>query len=87
MYRLDRYQEAEAEATRALATTKRTRDTATKLQALNVLATCALRLGRLDDARRHFKQALGLASPEYSAHSAAVTLDHLALIEKASGSL
>ena len=85
MYRLDRYQEAEAEATRALATTKRTRDTATKLQALNVLATCALRLGRLDDARRHFKQALGLASPEYSAHSAAVTLDHLALIEKALG--
>src|SRR4029450_13204007 len=43
LYRLDRYQEAEAEAMRALATTKRTRDTATKLQALNVVATCALR--------------------------------------------
>ena len=85
MYRLDRYQEAEAEATRALAATRRNRDAATKLQALNVLATCALRLGRLDEARRHFKQALGLASPEYSAHSAAVTLDHLALIEKALG--
>ena len=43
LYRLDRYPEAEAEATRALAATRRKRDPATHLQALNVLATCALR--------------------------------------------
>ena len=52
------------------------------MQALNVLATCALHLGRLEDARRYFKQALDSASPEDQAHWTAVTLDHLALVEK-----
>ena len=50
-----------------------------------MVATCALQLGRLDDARRYFKQALDSESPEDHAHRTAVTLDHLALVEKRSG--
>ena len=63
-YRLDRYVDAEAMASRALAATRKSRDRATKVQSLNVLGTCALQLGRLDDARRYFKQALEAAAPE-----------------------
>ncbi len=84
-YRLDRYADAEASASRALAATRNSRDRATKMQALTVLATCALRLGRLDDAQRYFKQTRDMASPEDQAHNAAVTLDHLALVEKGLG--
>ena len=84
-YRLDRYVDAEATASRALAATRSGGDRATKMQALNVLATCALRRGRLDDARRYFKQALETASPETQPRWAAATLDHLALVEKALG--
>jgi tetratricopeptide (TPR) repeat protein len=36
----------------------------------------------LEDARRYFKQALESAAPEDHAHWTAVTLDHLALVEK-----
>ena len=81
-YRLNRFTEAESHATRALEATHHSRDYATNKQALNVLATCALQLGRLEDARRYFKQALDSASPEDHAHWTAVTLDHLALVEK-----
>ena len=84
-YRLDRYGDAEATASRALAATRNTRDRATKLQSFNVLATCALRRGRLDDAQRYFKQALAMASPETQSGWEAGTLDHLALVEKALG--
>ena len=81
-YRVDRYADAEAMASRAMTGS---RDNATKVQSLNVLATCALRLGRLRDARRYFKQALELVSPEQQARWTAATLDHLALVEKALG--
>lgn len=84
-YRLDRYAEAEASASRALATAPRGRDGAVQIQALNVLATCALRTGRLDEARRLFRQILGIASPETHAQRSAATCGHLALIEKAMG--
>ena len=85
-YRLNRYAAAEATATRALAATRRgSSDYATKRQAYNVLATCALQLGRLEDARRYFKQALDSNTPESHAHGTAVTLDHLALVEKRLG--
>lgn len=84
-YRLDRYGEAEALAERVLAMTRRNRGGAARLQALNVLGTCAYRMGRLAEARRYFTQRLELASPAEQAHTAAVTLDHLALIEKRLG--
>jgi len=84
-YRLDRYADAEAAALRALAMGGRGRDYGAKVQALNVLATCALRLGRLDDARRYFKQALDDSAPESQPGALAGTLDHLALVEKALG--
>ena len=84
-YRLNRFSSAESTAKRALEATRRSRDHATRRQALNVVATCALQLGRLDDARRYFKQALDSESPEDHAHRTAVTLDHLALVEKRSG--
>ena len=84
-YRLDRYAEAQASASRALAAMRRSGDYATKTQALNVLATCALRTGRLKEARRYFKQVLDVESPDHQAHRLAATLDHLAIIEKGLG--
>jgi predicted ATPase/DNA-binding SARP family transcriptional activator len=84
-YRLDRYAEAEATASRVLAATRRSHDRGARVQALNVLGTCAFRLGRLADARRHFKLALASVPAEWQASSTANTLDHLALIEKTLG--
>lgn len=84
-YRLDRYAAAMATAALARAGAAHTRDRATRLQALTVLASCALRLGRLADARRHFKQALALASADASGHYSAATLDNLALVERMMG--
>ena len=84
-YRLDRYAEAQASASRALAAIRRSGDYATKTQALNVLATCALRTGRLKEARRYFKQVLDVESPDNQANRLAATLDHLAIIEKGLG--
>lgn len=84
-YRLDRYAEAEAHAQRVVTMTRRSRDRTARLQALNVLGTCAVRMGRLAEAKRYFNQRLELASPDGHAHAAAVTLDHLALIEKQLG--
>ncbi len=84
-YRLDRYAEAEEHARRVMTLTRGKRANAARLQALNVLGTCAYRLGRLTEAKRHFTQRLQLASPKDHAHARAVTLDHLALIEKQLG--
>lgn len=85
-YRLDRYAQAQASAERALALAARHgRDRATRQQATNVLAGCALRQGRLADARRHYQQTLALAPAEQHARHQAATLDHLALVEKTLG--
>ena len=84
-YRLNRFAEAESTARRALEQTRRNQDHATKRQAFNVLATCALQTGRLDEARRYFKHALEANPPDDHAHGTAVTLDHLALVEKRLG--
>jgi predicted ATPase/DNA-binding SARP family transcriptional activator len=84
-YRLDRYADAENHAQRALAATRGNRDRATRLQALNVLGSCAYRLGRLGDAKRYFKQTLQAVLPDGHDHWAAATLDHLSLIEKQLG--
>jgi tetratricopeptide (TPR) repeat protein len=84
-YRLDRYAAATAAASRALAAVRATRDTGTRLLCHKVLGGCALRLGRLDDARRHYQHALELAPPDVDPHQAAALLDNLALVEKAQG--
>ncbi len=81
-YRLDRYAEAEAFAARALAMARRLRDVDAKLQAMHVLGACCLRVGRHDDARRLFTEALELAPEDVAPRNAAAMLDHLALIEK-----
>ena len=86
-YRLNRFADAEATATRALEATRRSRDYATKKQALNVARDVCVATGPVGDARRYFKQALESASPEDHAHWTAVTLDHLALVEKRLGKL
>jgi predicted ATPase/DNA-binding SARP family transcriptional activator len=84
-YRLDRYADAEATATRALAAARSRRDHDAKLQSLKVLGGCSLRLGRHADAKRFFGQALAQAPASVDPSNAAAMLDNLALVEKATG--
>jgi predicted ATPase len=84
-YRLDRYAPAEAAANQALALALRTGDAAARLQALTVLASCALRLSRLDDAKRHYQATLDLAESDDEPYRRAAALDNLALVEKRLG--
>jgi predicted ATPase/Tfp pilus assembly protein PilF len=99
-YRLDRYAEAQATASRALEASRliprgpdavpepgasRTRQRAARAQSLVVLGACALRLGQLDDARRCFRQAQRLAASGTDPHRSAALLDNMALVEKAAG--
>jgi predicted ATPase/DNA-binding SARP family transcriptional activator/Tfp pilus assembly protein PilF len=83
-YRLDRYAEAEASASRALKTDPKP-NLDTHLQCLVVRGGCALRTGRLDEARRNFRLALEKGPAEVDPHNAAAMLDNLALIEKRLG--
>jgi tetratricopeptide (TPR) repeat protein len=84
-YRLDRYAEAEANASKALAAVQAAPDHEAQLQAIKVLGGCSLRRGRLDDAERYFRQALEVAPPDVDPRNAAAMLDNLALIEKRQG--
>jgi predicted ATPase len=86
-YRLDRYAAAEARAARALAMTRRGEeaDHEGRLLCLKVLGACALRQGRLEEAKRHFEQALRQAPAGRDPHNAASMLDHLALVHKSLG--
>src|SRR5688500_5497118 len=84
-YRLDRYAEAEADATRALAATRPGEDHETRLQCFKVLGGCCLRLGRIEEAGGHFRQALEAAPADVDPHNAAGMLDNLALTEKRLG--
>jgi tetratricopeptide (TPR) repeat protein len=84
-YRLDRYDDAQATAARALAATRSTRDHEARLQCFKVLGACCLRRGRYVDARSYFKQALEQAPESVDPHNAAAMLDNLALVEKAMG--
>jgi len=82
-YRLDRYSTAMATAQAAIA--RAPRDQVNLVQSLKVLAACSLRLGRHDDAKRYYEQAL-CQSPESSdPRNAAAILDNLALVEKELG--
>jgi predicted ATPase/DNA-binding SARP family transcriptional activator len=85
-YRLDRYPEAEASARRALAASRRlSRDRDARLQSFKVLGACCLRLGRHDEARQHYQQALEESPPGEYPRDAAALLDNLALVEKGVG--
>ena len=84
-YRMDRYTDAEASAVRALAASRTTNEHDTRLQCFKVLGSCCLRLGRHDDAKRFFKQALEQAPASIDPRNAAAMLDNLALVEKAMG--
>ncbi|HSI60305.1 MAG TPA: tetratricopeptide repeat protein [Ideonella sp.] len=84
-YRLGRYEEALASAASALASSRPKQDRDARVQALTVLASCALQQGRLPDARRCYKQALALASAQSVAHNTAATLDNLSLVERRMG--
>lgn len=81
-YRLDRYAQASAMAREILATKVPAHERRVVQRAHNILGACALRQGQYPDARRHFRQALDMATSSGDAANLAATLDHLALAEK-----
>lgn len=83
-YRLDRYADAEASASRALAASRHDEHD-TKLQCFKVLGSCCLRLGRHADAKRFFRKALQEAQASIDPSDVAAMLDNLALVEKVTG--
>jgi predicted ATPase/DNA-binding SARP family transcriptional activator/Tfp pilus assembly protein PilF len=84
-YRLDRYADAMADATRALNVSRGKPDRDARLQCLKTLGACSYRLGKLDDANRYYRRALELAPAGVDPHNAAAMLGNLALVEKAMG--
>jgi predicted ATPase/DNA-binding SARP family transcriptional activator len=84
-YRLDRYDEALASASRAIAEGGTAPDGEARLQALQVLGACHLRLGRLDEAERCFRQALQDAPAGADPRHAAAMTDHLARVARGLG--
>jgi predicted ATPase/DNA-binding SARP family transcriptional activator len=84
-YRLDRYDEAQSSAERALAAGWGARDHEARLLSLKVLGGTSLALERFHDARRHYRQAVKLAQATADLRTAAGMLDNLALVEKALG--
>jgi tetratricopeptide (TPR) repeat protein len=81
-YRLDRYEEAEAGALRALEASESGGDFETRMQCYKVLGGCCLRTGRLAESKRWFKLASRHAS---NPATAAGMLDNIAIVEKALG--
>jgi tetratricopeptide (TPR) repeat protein len=84
-YRIDRYDAAQASAERALAALRKAPAHDAQIQALTVLASCALQTGRLLDARTLYQRTLALAPPDLLAHNRAAVLGNLALVEKRLG--
>ncbi|HVE88494.1 MAG TPA: tetratricopeptide repeat protein, partial [Burkholderiaceae bacterium] len=84
-YRLDRYADAEATATRALAIAKTARSHSAQALALQVLASCHLRMGRLADAKRTFEHALRQALAASDPRKAGVMLHNQAVVARAAG--
>jgi predicted ATPase/DNA-binding SARP family transcriptional activator len=84
-FRLDQYSDAEATASRALAAARGRGDHDAKLQCLKVLGSCCVRLGRLNDAKRYFRQALQSAPESTHPHNAAAMYANLAVIEMNTG--
>jgi predicted ATPase/DNA-binding SARP family transcriptional activator/Tfp pilus assembly protein PilF len=81
-FRLDRYADAEATALQALGPARQTRDFSARFQCLSVLGSCCLRVGRHDDALRHYRDALKHASAHNHLHGIAASLDHVSLVLK-----
>jgi predicted ATPase/DNA-binding SARP family transcriptional activator len=85
-YRLDRYAEAESLAAHALDRIDREEpESAARIQALSVLAACALRVGRLSEAQRRYEQLLSRVRSEGRLPHIAGTLDNLSLVHKRLG--
>lgn len=91
-YRLDRYAEAEQMAREALertahddATSDGAGDGTAQIQALRVIAACALRFGRLEEAQQRYEQLLARVRGEGRSQEIAGTLDNLALVHKRHG--
>src|SRR5262249_42540849 len=84
-HRLDRHAAAEATALRALGAARAARDYGAQALCMNVLGSCALRLGRPADARRLFALARRRATASGNPNHVAALLDNLALAEKALG--
>jgi predicted ATPase len=84
-FRLDRYAEAMATATRAREAAKRARDPDSHALSLQVLGSCSLRLVKHEDARRFFKAGLEQALAAEDQRKANTMLHNSALVEKLSG--
>lgn len=84
-FRLDQYSDAEATASRTLTAARGRGDRDAKLQCLKVLGSCCVRLGRLNDAKRYFRQALRSAPESTHPHNAAAMYANLAVIEMNTG--
>ncbi|RZL98905.1 MAG: tetratricopeptide repeat protein [Variovorax sp.] len=85
-YRLDRYAEAESLAAQALdRIDPKQPQSAARIQALLVLAACALRVGRLDEAQRRYEQLLARVRSEGRPQQIAGALDNLSLVHKRFG--
>jgi len=85
-YRLDRYAEAESLAANALDRIDPAEpQSAARIQALVVLAACALRVGRVDEAKRRYEQLLARVRSEARPQQIAGTLDNLSLVHKRLG--
>lgn len=84
LYRLDRYEEAIAGASAALAAAQDLELQPQVIGAYRTLGSSHLWLGRLDEARRCYQLALA-AMPDDRTLTKATTLDMLALVEKRSG--
>jgi predicted ATPase/DNA-binding SARP family transcriptional activator len=85
-YRCDRFAEAAATAQLALAGALEG-DHETRRHAHQVIASAALRQGRLDEAREHYQAVLEWSDSTTRTEDRAATLDHLALVEKRLGHL
>jgi predicted ATPase/DNA-binding SARP family transcriptional activator/Tfp pilus assembly protein PilF len=86
-YRLDRFAEAIDTANQCLARLDAAdrADVDVRARCLNVLGTCHLRLGRAEEARRHFEQVLDLAPDCADLGLRASALSGLALVHKMQG--
>ncbi len=84
-YRLDRYAEARAGATRALQGLRHGAAAESRLLALLVLGRCALQQGEVALARPLLARALALSGASRDAGARAAVLGTMALVERAAG--
>jgi tetratricopeptide (TPR) repeat protein len=84
-YRLDRYEEAEVLALRALAASRASADHDTRLQGFKTLGATYMRMERYEESLKYFKLALQQSPAHSDPHNAAAMLDNVALVEKRLG--